>query len=54
MVLFSKSFSLQIFHFDIRQLDWDHYLHDYMLGVKRYILKDDMMSLDGPLTNITR
>uniref|UniRef100_A0A183ESB2 Sterile domain-containing protein n=1 Tax=Gongylonema pulchrum TaxID=637853 RepID=A0A183ESB2_9BILA len=28
---------LQIFNFDVRQLDWNSYLFDYLMGVKRYV-----------------
>jgi len=33
----------QLFYFDIRQIDWQSYLPEYCLGIRRYILneKDD-------------
>uniref|UniRef100_A0A183EC10 Sterile domain-containing protein n=1 Tax=Gongylonema pulchrum TaxID=637853 RepID=A0A183EC10_9BILA len=27
----------RIFNFDVRQLDWNSYLFDYLMGVKRYV-----------------
>lgn len=35
----------KMFNFDIRQLNWNHYLEMYMLGVKKYIFKEDMSNL---------
>lgn len=28
------------FNVDIASMDWDSYLHQYMLGIRKYILKD--------------
>lgn len=28
------------FNVDIKSLDWDTYVHRYMLGIRKYILKD--------------
>lgn len=44
----------QTFNIDLRQLNWDHYLHDYMLGVKRYVLKDNMECAQGAMAHISR
>lgn len=29
------------FNVDITTLDWDSYVHQYMLGIRKYILKDN-------------
>ncbi len=34
-----------LFNFDIRQLDWPNYWEDYVLGVRKYILKEEDSSL---------
>ncbi|MCP9265753.1 Fatty acyl-CoA reductase 1 [Dirofilaria immitis] len=34
-----------IFNFDVRQLDWNSYLFDYLMGVKRYVVKDRLEEL---------
>lgn len=44
----------QLFNFDIRQLNWDSYLFDYVMGIKRYILKDDLGKLQAARANLTR
>ncbi|VDM74942.1 unnamed protein product [Strongylus vulgaris] len=44
----------QQFNFDIRQLDWNSYLFDYTMGVKRYILKDDLNKLQEARAKLTR
>ncbi|EPB79481.1 NAD-binding protein [Ancylostoma ceylanicum] len=44
----------QQFNFDIRQLDWDSYLFDYVMGIKRYILKDDLDQLQVARANLAR
>ncbi|VDP05277.1 unnamed protein product [Heligmosomoides polygyrus] len=45
---------LMLFNFDIRQLNWDSYLFDYVMGIKRYILKDDLGKLQAARANLTR
>ncbi|XP_070153640.1 putative fatty acyl-CoA reductase CG5065 [Polyergus mexicanus] len=35
------------FNVDIRSLDWDMYLHQYVLGIRKYILKDNPDTLDN-------
>lgn len=32
---------------DIKRLDWDSYFKDYWCGVRKYIFKDDLSTLDG-------
>lgn len=29
------------FNVDISTLDWDSYMHQYMLGIRKYVLKDN-------------
>lgn len=35
----------QMFNFDVRQLDWVEYFENYVLGVKQYLLKEDMSGI---------
>ncbi|CAJ0609916.1 unnamed protein product [Cylicocyclus nassatus] len=44
----------QLFNFDIRQLDWDSYLFDYTMGVKRYVLKDDLNKIEEARAKLLR
>uniref|UniRef100_A0A0K0DP35 Fatty acyl-CoA reductase n=1 Tax=Angiostrongylus cantonensis TaxID=6313 RepID=A0A0K0DP35_ANGCA len=44
----------QLFNFDVRQVDWDSYLFDYIMGIKRYILKDDLDNLRAARANLAR
>lgn len=32
---------------DVKKLDWDEYLKNYVFGIRKYILKDDLSSMDG-------
>lgn len=34
-----------MFNFDIKTVDWDQYLNNYIKGARVYFLKDDMSSL---------
>ena len=34
-----------IFNFDMKNIDWDQYYRSFTLGVKMYLLKDDMNEL---------
>lgn len=35
----------KIFHFDVRDLQWEPYWRDYILGIRKFILKEDEESL---------
>ncbi|XP_049638841.1 fatty acyl-CoA reductase 2-like [Suncus etruscus] len=35
----------QVFNFDVRQLDWLEYIENYVIGVKQYLLKEDMSGI---------
>lgn len=34
------------FNCDVKCLDWDTYLKNYVFGIRKYILKDDLSSMD--------
>ncbi|XP_050452817.1 putative fatty acyl-CoA reductase CG5065 isoform X1 [Cataglyphis hispanica] len=42
------------FNVDIRNLDWDAYLHQYMLGIRKYILKDNPDTLNNARSRLWR
>lgn len=42
------------FNVDIRNLDWDTYLHQYMLGIRKYILKDNPDTLNNARSRLWR
>ncbi|XP_029177624.1 putative fatty acyl-CoA reductase CG5065 isoform X2 [Nylanderia fulva] len=42
------------FNIDIRNLDWDVYLHQYMLGIRKYILKDNPDTLNKARNRLSR
>lgn len=44
----------QIFYFDVRDIDWQHYFDVYIQGTRRFILKDDMNSLPEARKNLNR
>ncbi|XP_049639782.1 fatty acyl-CoA reductase 2-like [Suncus etruscus] len=35
----------QVFNFDVRQLNWQEYFKNYIVGVKKYVLKEDMSGI---------
>jgi fatty acyl-CoA reductase len=44
---------LQNFNFDVRQIDWDRYLFDYLMGVKTYLLQEKLEDLPKARSNLT-
>lgn len=42
------------FNIDIRSLDWDVYLHQYILGIRKYILKDNLDTLNNARNRLSR
>ncbi|VDM11652.1 unnamed protein product [Wuchereria bancrofti] len=43
----------KIFNFDVRQLNWNSYLFDYLMGVKRYVVKDRLEELPKARRNLS-
>lgn len=44
----------ETFYFDVRQIDWNEYIETYVLGARRFILKDDMSTLSDARKNLNR
>jgi fatty acyl-CoA reductase len=44
----------QEFNFDIRQLNWSTYWKDYVLGIRRYVLKEDDSTLPKARSDLKR
>ncbi|XP_072758519.1 putative fatty acyl-CoA reductase CG5065 [Anoplolepis gracilipes] len=42
------------FNIDIKSLDWDLYLHQYMLGIRKYILKDNPDTLNNARSRFSK
>jgi len=42
------------FNVDIKNLDWDIYLHQYILGIRKYILKDSLDTLNKARNRVSR
>lgn len=42
------------FLFDIRQLDWNAYIENYVLGARKFLLNEDMSTLPAAKTNLKR
>lgn len=43
-----------MFNFDVRSLDWNAYFKDYVLGVRKFVLKEDESTLPIARRNLTR
>ncbi|XP_015788751.1 putative fatty acyl-CoA reductase CG5065 [Tetranychus urticae] len=44
----------QLFHFDIRDLHWPTYWEDYILGIRKYVLKEENSTLPSARKNLQR
>uniref|UniRef100_A0A3Q2HYD6 Fatty acyl-CoA reductase n=1 Tax=Equus caballus TaxID=9796 RepID=A0A3Q2HYD6_HORSE len=44
----------RIFNFDVRQLNWLEYIENYVLGVKKYLLKEDMAGIPEAKQHLRR
>jgi len=42
------------FYFDVREINWPQYITDYVLGIRRFILKDDYSTLPVAKRNLKR
>lgn len=42
------------FVIDIRSLNWDAYIRQYILGIRKYVLKDDNTSLEAARKKVRR
>ncbi|KAM6154273.1 fatty acyl-CoA reductase 2 [Erethizon dorsatum] len=44
----------RMFNFDVRQLNWLEYIENYVLGVKKYLLKEDMAGVPEARQHLKR
>ncbi|KAI9564151.1 hypothetical protein GHT06_007889 [Daphnia sinensis] len=44
----------QIFYFNVREINWRAYFETYILGTRRFILKDDISTLPEAKKNVTK
>lgn len=44
----------QIFCFDVEKLDWDVYFNRYVIGLKKFLLKEDLANLPLAQSRIRR
>lgn len=42
------------FYFDVREIDWAKYVHNYVYGTRQYVLKDDLSTIPLGLRNFKR
>ncbi|XP_003743167.1 fatty acyl-CoA reductase 1 [Galendromus occidentalis] len=42
------------FNFDVRTIDWDSYVQTYCLGIRQYVLNDDLSNLEGGKSHLRR
>lgn len=42
------------FNCDMSNMDWDKYVETYMLGIRNYVLKDDMSSMKSARLKVKR
>ncbi|EFX73129.1 hypothetical protein DAPPUDRAFT_110093 [Daphnia pulex] len=44
----------EMFYFDVRKINWQSYLENYILGIRQFTLKDDPTTLPTARTNLKR
>jgi len=44
----------QIFYFDVEKLDWNVYFNRYVIGLKKFLLKEDLANLPLAQSRIRR
>jgi len=44
----------QAFNFDVTCIDWPHYLENYCLGVKKYVLKESLDTIEDARRALNR
>ena len=44
----------EVFDFDCRNIDWPSYIETYILGARKYLLKDDMSTVPKARTNLKK
>uniref|UniRef100_A0AC34QVW2 Fatty acyl-CoA reductase n=1 Tax=Panagrolaimus sp. JU765 TaxID=591449 RepID=A0AC34QVW2_9BILA len=44
----------KIFNFDVRQIIWDDYMFDYVMGIKVYLLKENIDNLPTARSNLAK
>ena len=44
----------KLFYFDVRDIDWNTYMEGYVLGARRFLLKDDMSTVPAARKNLNR
>lgn len=44
----------RVFNFDVRQLNWLEYIENYVLGIKKYLLKEDMAGIPEAKQHLKR
>lgn len=42
------------FHVDVSTMNWDEYIKQYMFGIRKYVLKDDLESLPNARRTVTK
>ena len=47
-------FSIQTFNFDVEKLDWNTYFVRFVLGIKQFLLKEDLANLPVAQSRIRR
>ena len=37
----------ELFHIDVREIDWEAYMENYVVGVRHYLLKEDPKTIES-------
>jgi fatty acyl-CoA reductase len=44
----------RVFNFDVREINWENYVTNYILGCRRFLLKDNIQTLQIARRNLNR
>ena len=44
----------RVFNFDVREINWESYVTNYILGARRFLLKDNIQTLQIARRNLSR
>lgn len=45
---------LQVFNFDVRQLNWAEYMESYCMGTKKYVLNEELSGLPAARKHLNK
>jgi hypothetical protein len=54
IVLFFRSLAVQLFNFDMKDIEWPQYNRQHLIGIKQYLLREDLTQMPKCIVRIKR